>query len=206
MSEYEKQFIRDRFMDGKDYIPRSYFDGATPENDYQPSNPLTLTICDNPYSYQNQGYAKLFLKSGGADSPREIVLRQAKDSKWYLWDQFLLAGIRAPEREIHGYKNIDTVTETIKKLINGEEVENYVAPATPEEAPGADSPKKWLTCLLLLIFLGGLGFHRYYVGKIGTGFLWMITVGLFGIGWLVDLIKLLTGKFTDKNGNVLKRD
>ena len=99
MSEYEKQFIRDRFMDGKDYIPRSYFDGATPENAYQPSNPLTLTICDNPYSYQNQGYAKLFLKSGGADSPREIVLRQAKDSKWYLWDQFLLAGIREPESE-----------------------------------------------------------------------------------------------------------
>ena len=97
LSEYEKQFIRDRFMDGKDYIPRSYFDGAVPENDYQPSEPLTLTICDNPYSYQNQGYAKLFLKSGGADSPREIVLRLAKDGKWYLWDQFLLAGIREPE-------------------------------------------------------------------------------------------------------------
>ena len=98
LSEMEKQFIRDRFRD-KDYVPRSYFDGATPANDYTPAEPLTITISENPYSYQNEGYAKLFLKSGGADSPREIVLRLAKDGKWYLWDQFLLAGIREPESQ-----------------------------------------------------------------------------------------------------------
>ena len=99
LSEYEKQFIRDRFMDGKDYIPRSYFDGAVPANDYTPAQPYTLSVGENPYSYQNEGYAKLFVKSGGADSPREIVLRLAKDGKWYLWDQFLLAGIREPESQ-----------------------------------------------------------------------------------------------------------
>ena len=98
LSAYEKQFIADRFRD-KDYVPRSYFDGATPANDYTPAEPFTLTVSENPYSYQNEGYAKLFLKSGGADSPREIVLRLAKDGKWYLWDQFLLAGIREPESQ-----------------------------------------------------------------------------------------------------------
>ncbi|MBR2589772.1 MAG: hypothetical protein IKE65_02490 [Clostridia bacterium] len=98
LSVMEIQFIRDRFMD-KDYVPRSYFSGATPGNDYTPSQPLSIRIGENPYSYQNEGYAKLFLKSGGADSPREIVLRLAKDGKWYLWDQFLLAGIREPESE-----------------------------------------------------------------------------------------------------------
>ncbi|MBR0415389.1 MAG: hypothetical protein IJI67_10040 [Clostridia bacterium] len=97
LSQFEKQFIADRFMDGKDYIPRSYFSGAVPTNDYTPAQPLTLLIGENPYSYQNEGYAKLLLKSGGADTPREIVLRLAKDGKWYLWDQFLLAGIREPE-------------------------------------------------------------------------------------------------------------
>ncbi len=96
LSQYEKQFIRDRFMDS-DYVPRSYFNGATPQNDYLPSQPYTISVSENPYSYQNQGYAKLFIRSGGADSPREVLLRLAKDGKWYLWEQFLLVGIRAPE-------------------------------------------------------------------------------------------------------------
>lgn len=96
LSPYERQFIRDRFMDS-DYVPRSYFKGATPQNDYLPSQPYTITVSENPYSYQNQGYAKLFIRSGGADNPREVLLRLAKDGKWYLWEQFLLVGIRAPE-------------------------------------------------------------------------------------------------------------
>lgn len=96
LSPMEQQFIRDRFMD-KDYVPRSFFDGALPGNDYKPSEPFTLTISENPYSYQEEGYAKLYLKSGGADSPRAIQMRKAKDGKWYLWEQFLLADIRKPE-------------------------------------------------------------------------------------------------------------
>ena len=97
LSELEKQFIADRFMDGKTYVPRSYFDGATPQNDYTPSMPLTLRIEAGPYAYQNEGYAKLELRSGGADSPRQVVLRLAKDGKWYLWEQYLLPDIRKPE-------------------------------------------------------------------------------------------------------------
>ena len=42
-------------------------------------------------------------------------------------------------------------------------------------------------------------------GKIGTGILYLFTGGLFGIGWLIDLIKIATGKFTDKNGNVIQK-
>lgn len=95
LSEMEKQFIADRFRD-KDYVPRSYYDGATPENNYEPAEPYTITVSDNPYSYQDEGYATLHLKSGGADSPRQVKLRLAKDGKWYLWDQMLLADIRVP--------------------------------------------------------------------------------------------------------------
>ena len=96
LSGYDKQFIRDRFMD-KDYVPRSYFEGATPDNDYQPKEPYTITVSDNPNSYTNEGMARLFLRSGGADSLRQIDLRKAKDGKWYLWEQYILSDIRQPE-------------------------------------------------------------------------------------------------------------
>ena len=64
-----------------------------------PSQPYTVTVSENPYSYQNEGYAKMFIRSGGADSPREVLLRKAKDGKWYLWEQFILVGIRQPESQ-----------------------------------------------------------------------------------------------------------
>lgn len=78
----------------------------------------------------------------------------------------------------------------------------YVAPAVPV---GAEAPKDWLITLLLCLFCGGIGVHRYYVGKIGTGILYTLTFGIFGIGTLIDLIKIATGKFTDKNGNYIRR-
>ena len=98
LSVMDKQFIADRFRD-KDYVPRSYFEGATPNNNYLPSEPYSITVSENPYSYQNEGYATLYLTSGGADSPRSVQLRLAKDGKWYLWEQYLLADIRKPESE-----------------------------------------------------------------------------------------------------------
>lgn len=96
MSGMDKQFIADRFLD-KDYVPRSYFEGAVPDNDYMPNAPYTITVSSDSHSYDEQGIAKLFIPSGGADSPRSIKLRLAKDGKWYLWEQYLLAGIRQPE-------------------------------------------------------------------------------------------------------------
>lgn len=56
--------------------------------------------------------------------------------------------------------------------------------------------------LLITFFLGGLGVHRFMTGKIGTGIIWLCTGGCLGIGWLIDIFKVATGKFTDKNGNV----
>ena len=48
--------------------------------------------------------------------------------------------------------------------------------------------------------LGGLGIHRFLAGKVGTCILWLLTGGCFGIGWLVDLIMVCTGKFTKNDG------
>lgn len=64
--------------------------------------------------------------------------------------------------------------------------------------------KSKTTAALLCFFFGGLGVHRFYAGKIGTGFLYLFTAGLFGIGALIDFIMILTGGFKDKQGNDLK--
>jgi len=97
LSGIDISFLNDRFRDNKTYIPFSYFKGAVPDNDYTPDTPFTVTFYTGPYSAQNEGYMKLFVDSGGADSAREIVLRRRGDGKWFLWDQFLLVDIRTPK-------------------------------------------------------------------------------------------------------------
>lgn len=62
------------------------------------------------------------------------------------------------------------------------------------------SRKSKMTALLLCIFLGYFGAHYFYVGKGGKGLLYLLTAGLFGIGWIVDIFRIGTGKFNDKFG------
>lgn len=61
------------------------------------------------------------------------------------------------------------------------------------------SKHNWLTVLLLAIFGGLFGVHRFAVGKVGTGFLWLVTAGMFGCGWIYDIVMIVCGKFEDKN-------
>lgn len=120
----------------------------------------------------------------------------------------LRRGVKGAYVDIHVERGAyaDKVTDTVKKILNGEEVEDYVAPvsAAPEAVDGV-SNRSWKTTFWLSFFLGYLGVHRYYVGKIGTGILYNLTFGLFGIGSLVDFIKICCGKFTDKQGNVIEK-
>lgn len=97
LSPMDKQFIRDRFMDGKDYLAKSYFKGAVPGNDYTPDTPFVIELQDSTAPMADEGYKTLLVRSGGADSPRTITLRNKPSTgEWFLWDQMLLAGIRIP--------------------------------------------------------------------------------------------------------------
>jgi len=66
--------------------------------------------------------------------------------------------------------------------------------------------KDWQVAMLLCMFLGVIGMHRFYVGKNGTGVLMLLTSGGFGIWWLVDLLMLIFDNFTAAEGvPLLKR-
>ncbi|MGI6315152.1 MAG: DUF6935 domain-containing protein [Christensenellales bacterium] len=96
MSPMDKAFIRDRMMGKGDYIGLAYFEGATPQNNYQPYFPYMIEILENDYSYVNEGYARLLVKTAGADSPRQITLRR-KGNEWFVWEfPGILADIRKP--------------------------------------------------------------------------------------------------------------
>ena len=105
LSAHQQQFLRDRKMEGYAHVPRSYFEGATPENDYTPAKPYTITVSDNPYSYPSgeMVIARLLLKSGGADTERFLSLRQKPSSgEWFLWSDGwmgVLSGIRPPKSQ-----------------------------------------------------------------------------------------------------------
>lgn len=96
-NNFQKQFYKDRLANAT-YIPASFFAGATVDNNYTPSTPLTITVEDNPYSYPEENWATLYVKSAGADSPRPIKCRlKPSTGQWFLNDCQALAGIRTPK-------------------------------------------------------------------------------------------------------------
>lgn len=97
VSEYEKQFIRDRLSDGKEYVVRSYFAGTTPENNYTPSVPFTVTP-EKDVASEQDGRVRVFMRSSGADSPRMIKMRlKASTGEWFIEEEMILSDIRIPK-------------------------------------------------------------------------------------------------------------
>ena len=68
----------------------------------------------------------------------------------------------------------------------------------------SSSDKSRKTALILCLFGGLFGLHQFYVGRIGKGFLYIFTAGLFLFGWIGDLLKILNRTFTDNVGNPLR--
>ena len=74
----------------------------------------------------------------------------------------------------------------------------------PYDNYSAYSDKDRVTALLLCFFLGIFGAHHFYAGRTGMGLLYLFTAGLFGIGWLVDIILIACGSFKDRWGRYIK--
>lgn len=75
---------------------------------------------------------------------------------------------------------------------------------TYEMLDNSISQKSWIVALLTCFFLGYLGIHRFYAGKIFTGILQLITGGGFGIWWVIDCVRILIGRFSDSEGKKIK--
>lgn len=88
------------------------------------------------------------------------------------------------------------------------------APGTPQPSPAPrpraplppnTSQRNRLTTLLLCVLLGPFGAHRFYLGKIGTGVLWLCTFGILGLGVVFDLVMIATGECRDIEGKPVLR-
>ena len=99
LSTYEKQFLADRMSDGQVYVVRSFFNGTSPDNDYTPSIPYTIET-ERGFAQELDGRMKIFIKSSGADTKRNILLRHKPSTdQWFIEDQMLLGMIRAPKSQ-----------------------------------------------------------------------------------------------------------
>lgn len=92
-----------------------------------------------------------------------------------------------------GYQQVPTI------VVNNVNTNNVGGAGMP-----GISPKSKMVALILCIFLGTIGIHRFYVGKVGMGILYLLTGGLCGIGWIVDIIQIACGNFRDNMGLFLK--
>lgn len=75
--------------------------------------------------------------------------------------------------------------------------------AAPAVVPPVGAPKSFVTTWILSYLLGIFGVDRFYLGKVGTGILKLVTLGGYGIWWLIDLILVLAGSMRDKAGRPL---
>ncbi len=97
LSNMEKSFIKEQLRD-KDYLPRSYFNGATPANNYEPAEPLSVTVRESAHSRDVEGYYTAYIRSGGADNDRPMTVRlKPSTGEWFLSNHVgFLPGIRVP--------------------------------------------------------------------------------------------------------------
>lgn len=94
ISDADKNFLKERLRDKK-YLPDSYFEGASVDNDYTPSTPYQIVLYDDTLTYA-EGYIRVFVSSKGADSKRYVTLRN-KGNDWYIWEYpGIVTGIRLP--------------------------------------------------------------------------------------------------------------
>lgn len=178
-----------------------------PENEYDP-NAIAAHVdidYDDPWGYGDYkiGYLSSDLASryaalidaGGIITCSVLDVTGGVDKKNYGVNVVL--GIYSPE-EVAEYNR----QKELKKA-------NQITHSQPQPKPKPKqftihSQKNKIVAFLLCFFLGFFGAHYFYVKRYVFGLLYFFTFGLFGIGWIVDLIKILSGSFKDTDGNPLR--
>lgn len=97
-------------------------------------------------------------------------------------------------------KKSPTANNDIQKM-SKKEVKKAVKMAVKEMAPPAGGGKSWLVALLLCIFVGGIGIHRFYLGYTTIGIIQLLTLGGCGVWALIDLIRIVIRDLKPKDGD-----
>lgn len=94
------------------------------------------------------------------------------------------------------------MTDSLNTTNPDNPVQSPVNQAAPSQLPYR---RNYFITLGLSILVGEFGIDRFYMGKIGTGILKLITLGGLGIWWIIDIVLVATGRMTDHNGNAMVR-
>ncbi len=161
--------------------------------------------CGAPVAQMMQDYRQTVQyqePSSYREAPQPEIYREAPQPAPYTYPgqpeqyQYPPQGQRYPQyRQAPQYQQpvvVNVVNHNVNHNVNSN-----------RSADSYESKGRW-TAFFLCLFLGGLGVHRFYVGKNGTGILWLLSGGLFGVGWAIDLLLILVGAFRDKAGHRLR--
>ena len=109
---------------------------------------------------------------------------------------------QVPAIEVTTSSSSTNSTNVVKE---NEQSQTNVTSADHQVSKKISGGKSQLIALLLCIFLGGLGIHRFYLGYTGIGVIQLLTAGGFGVWFIIDLIRIITGDLKPKNGDYDKK-
>lgn len=112
---------------------------------------------------------------------------------------------QTPNRQVSNYQYQQYSQPTAYTQPLQRTAQQYIPPPQPFAPKNNVSSRSWEVMLILCVFLGYFGVHRFYAGKSTSGLIYLFTFGLFRFGWIFDMILILAGYFTDSSSRPIRR-